>query len=393
MPKKVLSHNLAEGIRIHQAFVAASKQQSPVVVKLGSIPWPSGLAPQPAALGNYKAGQTITGALNAKADALIILYTETETQALLDVFTGDNEWSASRRKQWCAYAHNFAKFKPKIGGIGGSAVLKLGLFGYLSAVKIGPKTVVLFKSELHPKEDGTQLPFIGVIQQLVSELNPTLVISTGTAGAIGSAIQCGDVAIASSARFHLADHYPAYPDLNLMSANHDQLTNAATVNPQYVNYAATHLTQLSQAGLSQCHSKLQALGGFSFVKASNAPPKIYVTGTNPVPPPQPMDVVSADYMTVDDQNNSEGLESLGMMNETDDAFAFYAINNMKGKKPKWLSVRNASEPQIDHQFPSGTSSAAVSKELGNLGGTIYAIYQYCTTLNSAFACWGVVAGM
>jgi len=25
-------------------------------------------------------------------------------------------------------------------------------------------------------------------------------------------------------------------------------------------------------------------------------------------------------------------------------------------------------------------------------GTIYGIYQYCTTLNSAFACWGIVAG-
>jgi hypothetical protein len=28
-----------------------------------------------------------------------------------------------------------------------------------------------------------------------------------------------------------------------------------------------------------------------------------------------------------------------------------------------------------------------------VAGAIYGVYQYCTTLNSAFACWGVIAGM
>jgi hypothetical protein len=28
-----------------------------------------------------------------------------------------------------------------------------------------------------------------------------------------------------------------------------------------------------------------------------------------------------------------------------------------------------------------------------MAGTVYGIYQYCTTLNSAFACWGVIAGL
>jgi hypothetical protein len=26
-------------------------------------------------------------------------------------------------------------------------------------------------------------------------------------------------------------------------------------------------------------------------------------------------------------------------------------------------------------------------------GAIYGVYQYCTTLNSAFACWSILAGM
>ena len=83
------------------------------------------------------------------------------------------------------------------------------------------------------------------------------------------------------------------------------------------------------------------------------------------------------------------------MNDTDDAFLFYAIDTMPaGNKPLWLSVRNASEPQIVAKpFPPGTSGETIIDTLKATAGTIYGIYQYCTTLNSAFACWGIVAGM
>jgi len=114
---------------------------------------------------------------------------------------------------------------------------------------------------------------------------------------------------------------------------------------------------------------------------------------NPVPGPEPMDIVSADYLRVDD-DNSECLQALGIMNDTDDAFAFYAISTLPAdKQPKWLSVRNASEPQINvPPFPAGTSPTQVNK-LKGLAGAIYGVYPYCTTINSAFACWGIVAEM
>jgi len=44
-------------------------------------------------------------------------------------------------------------------------------------------------------------------------------------------------------------------------------------------------------------------------------------------------------------------------------------------------------------FPPGTSSATIIDSLKATAGTIYGIYQYCTTLNSAFACWAIIAGM
>lgn len=168
MPAEVYQSGPFRGVSVTDTFAQAASRETPIYVKLGKIAWPEKLAPHAAALGNYHPGEKITAALQAKADVLIVLYTEQETQALLDVFTGDNSWSASRRNQWYGYAHNFAHYKSSIVGAGDDTGLKEGLFGYLSAVRVGDVTVALYKSELHPKGDGDRLPFVPVLGQLVS---------------------------------------------------------------------------------------------------------------------------------------------------------------------------------------------------------------------------------
>lgn len=224
MKPEVFRTGTFKGVSVTDAFAVAASQQSPVIVSLGAIDWPSTLKPTPQPLGKYSAGEKITTALNVQADVLIILYTDDETRALLDVFTGNNAWTPARKKQWNGYGHNFSQFKPIIEGIEDDTALEDGLFGYLSAVKIGATNVVLFKSELHPKQNGVKLPFVPVIQQLVTELKPSLVLSTGTAGAIGSHVQCGDVVITTAARFHVQDTYPTFPQINALSTGDGQLT-------------------------------------------------------------------------------------------------------------------------------------------------------------------------
>src|SRR5271168_3645276 len=91
------------GVSVTDAFALAASQQSAVVVALGAIDWPPTLKPTPQPLGNYSAGEKITTALNVQADVLIILYTEDETRALLDVFTGNNAWNPARQRQWNGY--------------------------------------------------------------------------------------------------------------------------------------------------------------------------------------------------------------------------------------------------------------------------------------------------
>ena len=393
MASSVFTSGAFRGVPTDDAFAVAANKESPVVIDVRKINWPTGLRPEVTAFGAYHAGQKIMDAVEADIDVMIVLYTDQETSALLEIFTGNNAWSPARRAQWCGYGHNFAQFKSSIAGIGGDTGLREGLFGYFSAVRIGNKTVALFKSELHPKQNGPKLPFIPVMQQLITELKPSLVITTGTAGAIGGSINCGDVVINSSARFHIRGQYPNFPAIQPMSENKTEIANTVAINTQYIEYAAANLTKLSLPGLSQCYAKLQALGGYGFVKKNSIPNAIYLTGKNPVPGQQ-MATVSADYLTVDDTHNSEGLQPLGNMNETDDAFLFYAIDNITTARPKFLSIRNASEPQISAPpFPPGTQPGTIIDKLKGIAGSIYGIYQYCTTLNSAFACWGVIAGL
>ena len=382
------------GLDSADSFVQAAQSQSPVIYRVPSVPWPANLQPTVAKLGNYQPGTTITSAVTAPADVLVILYTDPETQAFLDIFTGNSEWTPKIQSTWCPYAHNFSKYKGLISNPKANDTLAAGAFGHLSAMKVAGKNIVLYKTELHPKQDGTGLPFVPVIGQLIGELSPGLVITTGTAGAIGDRIQCGDVTVCTAGRLHLQKNYPKYPTLDSLAAGGTEITNLISINASYIQYAATHLTEVSLPGLALCYQRLESIPGYSFVKKNALPPSIFVSGVNPVPGPQPMVTVSADYMTTDDNNNSEGLQTLGIMNDTDDAFVFYAIQQMSvAKQPKFISVRCASEPQVEHApFPSTTSQAEIIKILKGIAGSIFGIYEYCSTLNSALACWGVIAG-
>lgn len=382
------------GFSVHDPFAVAATRETQVVFDLGPISWPDKLGPTPIPMGSYKPGQTITGPVQFQADVLILLYTEQETSAFLEVFTGNKDWSPSRRETWYPYGHNFDKLSPIIQGIQGDYALEHGSFGYLNAMQIGDQKVALFKTELHAKVNGNKLAIIPVIQQLVAEMSPSLVLSTGTAGGMGGVLQCGDVVVTSSARFRVNTQYPTYPGINDLSESNTPLENSVTINDTYLKYAAENFTKLTLPALSQCYARFSGRAGYSFLKKNTDPPSIYVTDMNPVPGPEPMTVVSADFLSVDDTSDAEGLEALGIVNENDDAYAFFAIDQMPGgQHPSWLSVRNVSDPQVEvPPIPPGTSQSQVIKELSALAGAIFGVYEYTSTINSAFACWAIVAG-
>ena len=109
------------GVPANDTFALAALRQSPVIFPLPAIPWPNNLQPTSVSLGNYAPGTKITGPVSAETDVLVILYTEQETMAFLDVFTGNADWTPKVQSDWCEYAHNFGKFKPLIANLKGGS--------------------------------------------------------------------------------------------------------------------------------------------------------------------------------------------------------------------------------------------------------------------------------
>jgi len=306
------------------------------------------------------------------ADVLIITWTVAETQGLSAVFTSSRDYAIS----WHNYEHQSAALISQIpaGVVKETAnkTLQEGIVGYYQVINLNGKTVVLFKSELHPADDGGKLPIIGLVQQIVNEVKPSLLITTGTAGANGSYLQAGDAVITDAACFYLINpkSYPAFPNLT----NKLEYTNTVAFKQDYITKCNTSATDLV---LPTLQSIAKAKNYAAFVRN----PQIFYKN---VPGATKYDAVSSDGFTMDDVAHTMGLQLLGIFNEMNDAYVAYALNNGLGSNiPSWLSIRNMSEPEAPDL------SAATKNEWGEM----YMSYSLYTTYNSAFACWSVICGL
>src|SRR6202011_584553 len=76
---------------------------------------------------------------------------------------------------------------------------------------IGKTSVLVFKSDSHMSQDGPQLPNRDVWQQIIPEVRPKLVLTTGTAGGIGKQFEVGDVIVSSIVPFDCLQKFKKQP--------------------------------------------------------------------------------------------------------------------------------------------------------------------------------------
>jgi hypothetical protein len=312
------------------------------------IPWPNGQEPVPAPLAH---APTADAALS-QFDYLIVTWTTEEARCLADTLTPGFPSKGS----WYNYAHKFESEYVPIIRKGAPAVQNSHRLGSYFPTTIAGKRVLCFKSELHMSQDGPKLPIAKLWAQLIDEVKPKLVITTGTAGGIGSAIELGDVVVAPSVRFDCTTkfknapfHKSVYPCSKLKS------TSFATAQ-QLFKPNVPHLPP------------------------SARPPKIF---TDPVAGVNDTDVVTTDFFAFDDTSNSFGIEGLGSAVEMGDAVLGLVIKKLGHTAPKWAAVRNASDPQID-------STGLTKKQAATKAAQIYERFGYWTTIPSAITCWALV---
>src|SRR5947207_1082757 len=155
------------------------------------IPWPDGLAPK---TGPRPAG-TGSGAL-PRADVLVVTWTVDEGHALSRVLTPGKD----SRNDYLPYTHNFAAVSSKMRK--GCPALQAGRLGAYWTTTIKGNKAVIFKSDSHLSQDTNKLPSGGgtlpnsdVWKQIIEEVRPKLVVTTGTAGGIGTECEVGDVVV------------------------------------------------------------------------------------------------------------------------------------------------------------------------------------------------------
>lgn len=352
------------------------------------LPWgPKAPTPQPA-----PHAPAVTAPL-PRADYLVVTWTVAEGYALGDTLTPGYRDARSTQKPpktvkpWYRYRHNFASYVPKLKA--SAPARQVGRLGSYFVTKIGKARVVCFKSELHLNRDWVSvdhptIPVADLFAQLISEVKPEMVITTGTAGGTVARTQLGDVMVTRAARFRLSREFKDAPF-------HGALYRCAGLKAiPAKTFNRAHALLLAH------HDKLDP------AMAKNAP-RIWADGASPgFPAFDPILTTDKfEFGTTRTGAHPNYLGGRGCGVEMGDAVLGMVVDQIRTpaprppwilsvpltatpKAPLWLVVRNASDPLID-------ANLSVRAQ-GDEAARIYKKYGYWTSVNSAIAVWAIIAG-
>lgn len=313
------------------------------------IPWPAKLAP--------KTGPKPTGTGNGplpRADVLVATWTLDEGHALSRVLTPGKD----SQKDYVSYTHNFAAISSKMRK--GCPALLAKRLGAFWTTTIGNKKAVIFKSDSHLSQDTKKLssqngtlPNFDVWHQIIDEVRPKLVITTGTAGGIGAECEVGDVLVSPIVRFDCIKWLKK-------ASFHDAVFKDVAPKTKFFAKAKT----LFKANAGQ------------LPKDNTRPPRI-VLSKDPA-----TSVVTTDFFGFDTSNNHFRLQGLGDVSEMGDA-VLGAVARQMETPPRWLAVRNVSDPQI--------KAVGTIEQQAKVAATIYKGFGRWSSVCSAIVCWALIA--
>jgi nucleoside phosphorylase len=200
-----------------------------------------------------------------------------------------------------------------------------------------------------------------VWSQIISEVKPKLVITTGTAGGIGKQFEVGDVVVSPIVRF---DCTAKFKNKKVDGKS------IATANYSSVAAQATHFASAK---------RLFKANAAQLPKDNTRPPKIVRVSPSTVA----SSVVTTDFFGFDTSNDHYHLQGLGDVSEMGDAVLGLVAEQMGTNAPRWVAVRNVSDPQIKAE---GTLKAQAA-----LAAQIYKGFGRWSSVCSAIVCWALIA--
>jgi hypothetical protein len=206
-------------------------------------------------------------------------------------------------------------------------------------------------------QDGPELPNLDVWRQIIQEVQPKLVITTGTAGGIGKEFEVGDVIVSPVVRFDCTAKFKKKPFAQAHYAS-------AAPNAKYFALARS----LFKANAAQ------------LPKENARPPKIVRVPLKALT----SCVVTTDFFGFDTSDNHYKLQGLGDVCEMGDGVLGLAISEMGQTAPRWLAIRNVSDPQI-------SAAGLTLAQQATIAAQIYKGFGRWSSVCSAITCWASIA--
>jgi len=356
------------------------------------IRFPAGMAPVPKPLDPRPNPENPL----PRADVLVVTWTVAENNGLADVLT-----PGYGRQAWYFYRRRFDQhYRPII--LEGAPSLAAGRLGSWFPTSVGQSSVICFKSELHLNQDGkflnadgtpadqktgyATLPVKDLLLQLIDEVRPKLVITTGTSGGVALDQDLGDVVITRGAKFRLADEFAQEP-FNAMNRPGPQYTSDWQVPQTYFGAARDLMNQFAPNLVEPDFGPPTKRYDFPgpLLRARPNVPDIHLDGTGWMPRFHP--ILTTDFFEFGTSNNH--LDREGCAVEMGDAVLGLACSEL-ANPPRWLVVRNISDPQINGDLPNQPKRL----DMQALWAVwYYEKYGYWTSVTGALACWAVIAGL
>lgn len=326
-----------------------------------------------------------------KIDIVIITWTSAEWASFNHVFCNsdinmpyefyrtEKEW----RKYWRYYHNNWYKIKSVLTDK--SPSLKHEAWGSCRIVKLpsNDKNILLFKSDMHVSTDGKDLPLRNMIQQIIDDFKPELILTIGTAGGSRINDNLGSVNVTNCTHFDLTGEFTGchYPFNNKTYCNNWKPIESLLKNISSSLMESPVTTKELQLLREKNADKLiNPDTGTTYalkdlvnkeIEPGKIPPKVNILESIPV-------LTTNGYVVGNTSGNYKNYAAM----EMDDAVI--GLISDKNSIPFGV-VRNLSDPV--------QNSLLASEVQGNWGGIIYGEYGLYTSYNGALVTWALTDAM
>jgi nucleoside phosphorylase len=374
--KAIARYLLARGEDVFEEVVGPITPAVPTRAFL-DIPFPEELRPTPQPIDPEPDPDDLLPA----ADVVVITWTVDEQEALADVLT-----PGFGRSKWYRYSRGFEdRYAAKIRN--GAPSMFSRRLGSYQPTRIGQRSVLCVKSELHLNQDGIRtgdgtatLPVKDLFAQIIEEARPDVVLTVGTAGSVHEDVGLGDVVVTRAAKFRLSDEF-RHEAFNGRVVKSDW-TIPDGFFAQAEALMAAFAPHLEEPPFGPPTTKYAFPA--DLVTTEPASPAIKVDGRDMA---EFHPILTTDFFEFGTSTNH--LEDEGCGVEMGDAVLGLLCEEMD-HPPRWAVIRNMSDPQINGELP--TSPFRLNQQ------TVWAVayyeaYGYYTSVAGALATWAVIAGL